>query len=387
MNNNLVKIIVCNTDNRFINYLIYNNIKYSLLEKYNNSFLLITDYSFYEKISRRYETKIINYYGKKLLINLIKTEKFMLISVFIGLLLLKLLTNTIFKITINTDDDDLKNIINNALKVNEIDVYKSKKSFKEIKKIKDKILNENEDNLEWIEIVNKGSSYEVNVTKRVKGNTDSPSKKKTNIIAAKDGLIMHITSTKGQKLKDINDYVKKGEVIITGNIIKGEDKIVDQIEAKGEVYAEVWYTVKVTIPYEYIEYVDTGKVINHYYIELFGKKMTIIGKFDSNKTMNEKELILDKPYLLFKLYKERKTVYEYKTFNIDEKEAYNEAIKRSVSIIEKKLDDKEYIISKNVLKKEAFSSKINVEVFFKVYENIGITSIIKDIGEKDGASN
>jgi hypothetical protein len=88
MNNNLVKIIVCNTDNRFINYLIYNNIKYSLLEKYNNSFLLITDYSFYEKISRRYETKIINYYGKKLLINLIKTEKFMLISVFIGLLLL-----------------------------------------------------------------------------------------------------------------------------------------------------------------------------------------------------------------------------------------------------------------------------------------------------------
>ncbi len=266
-------------------------------------------------------------------------------------------------------------------------MYKSKKSFKEIKKIKDKILNENEDNLEWIEIVNKGSSYEVNVTKRVKGNTDSPSKKKTNIIAAKDGLIMHITSTKGQKLKDINDYVKKGEVIITGNIIKGEDKIVDQIEAKGEVYAEVWYTVKVTIPYEYIEYVDTGKVINHYYIELFGKKMTIIGKFDSNKTMNEKELILDKPYLLFKLYKERKTVYEYKTFNIDEKEAYNEAIKRSVSIIEKKLDDKEYIISKNVLKKEAFSSKINVEVFFKVYENIGITSIIKDIGEKDGASN
>lgn len=387
MNNNLVKIIVCNTDNRFINYLIYNNIKYSLLEKYNNSFLLITDYSFYEKISRRYETKIINYYGKKLLINLIKTEKFMLISVFIGLLLLKLLTNTIFKITINTDDDDLKNIINNALKVNEIDVYKSKKSFKEIKKIKDKILNENEDNLEWIEIVNKGSSYEVNVTKRVKGNTDSPSKKKTNIIAAKDGLIMHITSTKGQKLKDINDYVKKGEVIITGNIIKGEDKIVDQIEAKGEVYAEVWYTVKVTIPYEYIEYVDTGKVINHYYIELFGKKMTIMGKFDSNKTMNEKELILDKPYLLFKLYKERKTIYEYKTFKIDEKEAYNEAIKRSVSIIEKKLDDKEYIISKNVLKKEAFSSKINVEVFFKVYENIGITSIIKDIGEKDGASN
>jgi hypothetical protein len=46
------------------------------------------------------------------------------------------------------------------------------------------------------------------------------------------------------------------------------------------------------------------------------------------------------------------------------------------------LDNDEYIISKKILKKEAFSSKIKIEVFYKVYENIGITSKIKNVKEK-----
>jgi hypothetical protein len=99
--------------------------------------------------------------------------------------------------------------------------------------------------------------------------------------------------------------------------------------------------------------------------------------------MNTKTLILDKPYLPFKLYKESMKKYEYKEFVINEKEAYNEAIKRSEIKIKNMLDNDEYIISKNVLKKEVFSSKIKVEVFYKVYENIGLTSKIKNIEEKE----
>ena len=54
----------------------------------------------------------------------------------------------------------------------------------------------------------------------------------------------------------------------------------------------------------YVEYVETGKTINHYYLDIAGKKMTLTGKYDSTRTMNTKKLILDKPYLFFKLYKE-----------------------------------------------------------------------------------
>ena len=386
MNNNKVKIIVYENSNKFLNYLVYHSIYYEDLTL-NDNYILTIDYEDYKKISRRYKTKIIKYYGKRFIINYLDTNKYMLISLFISFLVLYLLTNTIFKININTNDEKLYNLINNSLKENNISIYKRKKSFKELKKIKDKILKNNEDSLEWIEIKEKGCIYNVELTARVKNKENNSDNNPKDIVASKDGLIKYITSSSGVKLKDVNDYVKKGEVLISGNIIKGEDTLITQVRAKGKVYAEVWYTVNITIPFNYVEYVETGKVINHYYLDIAGKKFTLIGKYDSNFTMNTKDLVLEKPYLFFKLYKEKKREYKYKEFNINENEAYKEALKRSENKIKSKLNDNEYIISKKVLKKEVFRSKMNIEVFFKVYENIGVTSNIVEKDDLNGVSN
>ncbi len=386
MNNNKVKIIVYENSNKFISYLVYHSIYYEDLTL-NDNYTLIVDYEDYKTISRRYKTKIIKYYGKRFITNYIKSNKYMLISLFISFLVLKLLTSTIFDITINTNDEKLYNLINESLKENDIALYKKKKSFNELNKIKNKILKDNEEDLEWIEINEKGCSYNIEVTKRVKNKDNKSDNTPKDIIASKDGLIKYIASTSGVKLKDVNDYVKKGEVLITGNIIKGEDTLITQVEAKGEVYAEVWYTVNITIPFNYVEYVETGKTINHYYLDIFNKKFTLTGKYDSNNTMNTKELVLDKPYLFFKLYKETKKEYKYKEFKIDENIAYEEALKRSENKIKNKLKDNEYIISKKVLKKEVFRSKMNMEVFFKVYENIGVTSNIVEKDDLNGVSS
>ena len=320
MNNNKVKIIVYENSNKFLNYLVYHSIYYEDLTL-NDNYILTIDYEDYKKISRRYKTKIIKYYGKRFIINYLDTNKYMLISLFISFLVLYLLTNTIFKININTNDEKLYNLINNSLKENNISIYKRKKSFKELKKIKNKILKNNEESLEWIEIKEKGCIYNVELTARVKNKENNSDNNPKDIVASKDGLIKYITSSSGVKLKDVNDYVKKGEVLISGNIIKGEDTLITQVRAKGKVYAEVWYTVNITIPFNYVEYVETGKVINHYYLDIAGKKFTLIGKYDSNFTMNTKDLVLEKPYLFFKLYKETKREYKYKEFNINENEA------------------------------------------------------------------
>ncbi len=386
MNNNKVKIIVYESSNKFLNYLVYHSIYYEDLTL-NDNYILVVDYEDYKKISRRYKTKIIKYYGKRFIINYVNTNKYMLASLFISFLVLLLLTNTIFKININTNDEKLYNLINENLKENNISLYKRKKSFTELKRIKDKILKENEDNLEWIEIKEKGCVYNIEVTARVKNKDNISDSTPKDIVASKDGLIKYISSSSGVKLKDVNDYVKKGDVLITGNIIKGEDTLITQVEAKGKVYAEVWYTVNITVPFNYVEYVETGKIINHYYLDIAGKKFTLTGKYDSTKTMNTKKLILNKTYLFFKLYKETKREYKYKEFNINENEAYEEALKRSESKIKSKLNDNEYIISKKVLKKEVFRSKMNIEVFFKVYENIGVTSNIVEKDDLNGVSN
>ena len=376
-----VKIRVIDSTCKFISYLIYNKINYESLECDKECYILIVNYDDYKRISRRYETNIIKYYGKRNIKYLINKNKYLIISFILSMCLLRLLSITIFDIRVNTSSIEIKHLILSSLKENGISKHKKKKSFSEIKKIKESILEKNKDKLEWIEIREKGSVYIVDVTPRVINNEKSDNKV-SSIIAARDGVIKHITVSSGTRLKELGEYVKKGEVIISGNIFKDEE-VIDTTKAKGEVFAETWYFTNVEVPLSFREKVYTGEIVNHIYLDILGKKFTLIGKYPGDNVESTNKLIVDKPYLLFKIYKEKKKVYKYVEKSISVKEAYKIALDKSIKKIESKLKDKEYIISKNVLKKEVNSSKMYLEVFFKVYENIGVTSEIEKIIKKE----
>lgn len=374
---NKVRVKVNVNSIKFNNFLVYNNIKYDNLMKSKNFFILDIDYSDINKFYK-YDIVIVKYYGVKAIINYFKYNKYVILGILISFIMLYLLCNTIFDVKINTNNLDLKNKIYSSLKDHNIYKYKKKKNFQELTKIKDKILEENKDSLEWIEIREDGCDYIIELTERIQGKDNNSISVPSNITAKKDGLITYISLINGVQLKEKNDYVKKGEIIITGEIYKN-DKLVDQTSAKGVVYAEVWYTTKVSMPFQYKEYVDTGKKINRYYLNLFGKEMTIVGKYNGKNVMKEKKVIIDKPYLFFDLYKETMKIHEYKNFSIDENQAYKEAILRADASIKMKLKDDEYVIYKKVLKKEVFSSKMVVEVFYKVNENITNISNITEV--------
>ncbi len=375
MKNSLVRIYIYYEYDDLSIKLINYNIYYSDLIKDKKYYIITVNYNDYLRLKRRYKCELIRYYGIPFYINFIKDNKYMIISFFISLLFLYMLCNTIFDIKINTENNDFKKIIINSLSDYDIEKYKRKKNFNDIQNIKNKILFDNKDRIEWIEIREIGCNYIIDVTPRIKKEGYDINDIPSDIVASKDGKILYIVSTKGQTVKEKNDYVKKGEVLISGNIMKN-DKLSYQVNSEGLVYAETWYRVKTTIPFEYVEYIDTGKMVNRYYLDVFGTEMTLIGLYKKNNTLNTKKLLLDKPYLPFRLYKEEMKIYDYKKFHINESEAFNEAIKRSDRKIKDILDVDEYIISKKVLKKEVFSSKIIVEVFYKVYENIGVNKTI-----------
>ncbi len=381
MNN--IRIIVNGEGINLIQYLVNHNIYYYDLVREKDKYIITTSIDNYKKLNRRFQCYIIRYYGKNFIINCFVNNKYMIMSLIIGLFILYLLTSTIFKININTNDENIKNLLTESLKDNGIYIYKRKKSFNELLNIKEKILSDNKDYLEWIEIKEKGCTYNVDVTPRIKKEEDTLNNEPSNIIAKKDGKILYIVSENGVKVKDINDYVKKGEVLISGNIIKGED-IIYKTNSKGKIYAEVWSSVHITMPFNYTEYIYTGRKVNHYYLDIFNYKFTIMGKYDNPNVIKSKKVVLDKPYLPFKLYKEEKKIYEYKEYILTLEEAYKKALKKSEEIINRNLKDDEYIIYKNVLKKEVFRSKIMLEVFFKTYENIGINKRIEEKEENNG---
>ncbi|MBR2137682.1 MAG: sporulation protein YqfD [Bacilli bacterium] len=381
---NKVRIIVYE-DNIYFNKYLYNNkISYSNLEK-DKYYIFDTTYDSYIKISRRYKCEVIKYYGVNGFVLLLKKNKFFIISFFFSMFLLVILTNTIFEVRINLESEYKDYIYSELQKVN-LSKYKRVKSETEINEIKESILNKNNDLIQWIEITRKGCTYIIDVTLKVINEEEILEDEPCNIVASKDGVIRKIISNKGSKVKEINDYVKKGDVLISGLIYKGDD-ISNIVHASGRVYAETWYTVNISVPYDYVEYMETGNYFNRYYISLFDKEFTISGKYEYKDGFRESYLIFEKPYLFFKLYKEINKEYKYISHKLSEREAYEIALKRSEEKIVNTLSSDEYVISKKVLKKEVKSSKIVLEVFFKVYEEIGETSNIENLGEINGSGN
>ena len=355
-----------------ISFLISKNIFYDGLVFENGVYKLNIEYKDYKYLSRRYNIRIVRYYGVSFIKNILLINRYFVISLFIGFILLFNLCNTIFEININCDNDDVLNKLNEFLVDNDFSVYKKIKDYDEINILKEKILlNINE--IEWIEFNRIGCSYTIDVSLKSIGKKHE-NNYKNNIIASKDGVIKHIVVHSGEKIREENEYVKKGDIIISGNIYKDEE-IVNQVQSSGEVYAEVWYLVKVNVPLVYNESF-LKKSFNHYYIDIFGKKFSLIGQYNVDNSIRNSNVVFDKVYFPFKIYKESVLVYENNNKYLSYEEAVNLGVEKSVFEIENALDSGEYIISKNVLKKGVKSSKMYLEVFFKVYEDIGVTSNI-----------
>ena len=65
-------------------------------------------------------------------------------------------------------------------------------------------------------------------------------------------MITSISSSSGEVVKKKYDYVKKGDVLISG-FIYNKDKIMAKRCSIGKVLGEVWYKVNVFLPEVYYE--------------------------------------------------------------------------------------------------------------------------------------
>ena len=188
-----------------------------------------------------------------------------------------------------------------------------------------------------------------------------------NVVATKDGIIKEMIYSKGSSLVKQNDVVKKGDILLSGTIMKDEE-IKNVVCATGKVYAEVWYTVKISVPMTYDEEEKTGKV--RYNIRLKNKG------YNDFLFKSRVEEYTEEAKFLFSLFqtevsfvKQYETIKNTKTYT--EEEALNKATTEALAKIESTLEEKEEILTKKVLKKEVNNSTMNIEVFVSVLEQIG----------------
>lgn len=364
---------------RFIKKLYSNNIYFNDIEMYDKYAYVEVDKSNYEKLKQIktiYKIEIVKLYGIIRIIDFIKRYSLFLIILGVGLLYLIFLSNIIFKVEVIHSKKEIRDLLYKELKYYNLDKYHFVKSYKEKEKIEEYILNKHKDKLEWLEIERIGTKYEVRVEERIiKKENDKLDVQ--NIVAKKDGIITKIEASKGEIVKKVGDYVKKGDIIISGTI-KKDDVIKGKVAASGNVYAEVWYKTIVDMPYYYKNSTKTGRKRKVLKIKFLDKDIYIFG-FKKYKFYDEKRILYLKNRILpigfsYSLEKEL-NVEEYL---YSPEEAVNTAIEYASKKLQKNLGENESIISKTVLNSNENENYITVEIFYKVNENITDTSDIVD---------
>lgn len=358
--------------NNFLKRLINNNINIEKVIPISHKEIdLIINYQDLDKVLKLktiYNIKIVRYYGKLRIIKRIKKDIFILSSLLISLLLIYTLSNIIFKIEVIHSNNNIIKLVTKELEDNGIKKYKFVKNYQEIEKIKKKILEENKDTLEWLEIIREGTKYTIRVEERIINNKPKDNKI-YNIVASKNAVIKNIYAESGEKVRSINTYVKKGDIIISSDITLPNNEKIPKT-ASGKVQGEVWYNINIEYPYQYHEIKYTGNKKKVLVLNLLNKRISFFD-FHKYKTFNRniKYIFNNNITPISLIYED-----EYETNVINEVYDYNTAREKAITKAKDKMLEKypniKDITNIKIIKEEDKKNKISLNLFVTCLEDI-----------------
>ena len=358
--------------NNFLKRLINNNINIEKVIPISHKEIdLIINYQDLDKVLKLktiYNIKIVRYYGKLRIIKRIKKDIFILSSLLISLLLIYTLSNIIFKIEVIHSNNNIIKLVTKELEDNGIKKYKFVKNYQEIEKIKNKILEENKDTLEWLEIIREGTKYTIRVEERIINNKPKDNKI-YNIVASKNAVIKNIYAESGEKIRSINTYVKKGDIIISSDITLPNNEKISKT-ASGKVQGEVWYNINIEYPYQYHEIKYTGNKKKVLVLNLLNKRISFFD-FHKYKTFNRniKYICNNNITPISLIYED-----EYETNIINEVYDYNTAREKAITKAKEKILEKypniKDITNIKIIKEEDKKNKISLNLFVTCLEDI-----------------
>lgn len=267
------------------------------------------------------------------------------------------------------------------LKKYDIEKYKFKKDYQYLNKVKEEILKNNKDTLEWIEIVEDGTKYIVKLVERQKEEQVNEFEFQS-IATTKDAIITSIKAYSGEKVKEVNEYVKNGDIIVSGEIVK-PDGTTTYTKAKAKVYGEVWYKVDIEYPYVYKEEKVTGKNKEVFVINFLNKKIPLFTYQRYKQFKVESKKIIENNILPINFSKEK----QYEVILKEEIYTWEEAISNAIEVSKKKLLEKNNKVKKikkvEILNKQTINSKIRLNLFISVEEDITKIVEVKKVEEHE----
>lgn len=372
MNNNiLVKIEGKNVLN-YIKWLIKNKINIIDMKIVKHNILYVTidyqNYALLKKYSKTYKVSIIKKYGRLKLFDIIKNNIVIISSIIISIIFLYYISGYIFSVDIIYNNKEIVSLINKELNKYDIKKFSRKKDYHYLEKVKNKILKDNNDVLEWLEIEEEGTKYIIRLVERKK----SIVKEEYNyqsIIAKKDAIISNIQATSGEKIKKENEYVHQGETIISGIITKPNETKVYK-KASGIVLGEVWYKIEIEYPLYYQEESLTGKTKKIISLYFLNKEIPLL-PYKKYKHFNcEIKTLFESIFIPSKLTYEKIHEVNVKEDILTMDEATNKAINLAKEKLINSNNNIKEIKNVEILNKQNLNSKIKLNLFISAIEDI-----------------
>ena len=368
MNNKIKVKVIGKNINNFIIKLNSKKINiYDIFKKNNDCAYLVIDYKSYDDIIKYkayYDIYIIDYLGPIKIQKKIIKNKYYLLIIILAFILVFFLTRLTFNIKVISNDQKMTKLIKKELKKNGIYNYSFIKNTKEINKVKKNILKKYPKLFEWLEIERRGTTYLIRYEKRLESNLKEDNTI-YDIVALKDAYIISLDIKQGQIIKNINEYVKKGDIIVTSDILLNEE-IKGNISAKGHVYGEVWYKVSISLPLNYQKKIITDNSVNTYSLNFFSFKILF------NKTHFNDKIVLSIPKISNRLFPISFNKETIKEVIIDTKSSKEDlAVNLCLDKIKSKLKENEEILDYFIINKSKNKDSLDLTLFVSVKEEIG----------------
>lgn len=364
---------------RLLNRLIRENVSIWNVKRVDTKTLhfsmKLSDITYLRKAARNSGNKVrfIGRKGLPFLALRLKKYSGLLFGIVLFFCILFLLSNMVWGINIEGATPATEHLIRKKLDQMDIKIGRPQFVMENVETIQRNITDSIK-NVTWVGVELKGTTYSLHVVEK------KLPKKQANatyhsLIASKKAVITQTMVEKGQVVVEKHQYVKKGQMLVSGNIgLEGKQTFVG---AKGKILAETWYKTEVVVPLSSSFSVFTGVTNKKQTIGIGSLEVPVSGfrKPDFSKYEVEKQ-----PYK-WKIGKWTVPI-SYNRIIYRQKEAvlqsYSvaEAIKKGLVMgrqdLRKMIPADAAILHENILQNNLDNGKVKLTIHYQVIENIAV---------------
>lgn len=224
----------------------------------------------------------------------------------------------------------------------------------------------------WVGVRQKGTTYEFEVVEQQlpeEAERYSP----RHLVATKKAIIHDIFVEHGQALVKPNDFVRKGDTLVSGYI--GKEGKTEIVPAQAVVLGEIWYKSDVSVPLDTLFTTLTGEKDTKHYLSIYGVTIPVWGFGSSDfKTLTSFEQEKPLQFLKWSL------PITYKRLDLFETNEYERTYSKEKAILAarerarvnltKHLPEGAEIIGEKILHEALENGKVNLQIHYQVIEDI-----------------